>query len=32
MANWYDNPEIHAEDFDEMVALWAALAEEDSEG
>ena len=32
MANWYDNPEIHAEDFDEMIALWAALAEEDSEG
>jgi hypothetical protein len=32
MANWYDNPEIHAEDFDEMAALWAALAEEDSEG
>lgn len=32
MANWYDNPEIHAEDFDEMVALWAALAEEDPEG
>lgn len=32
MANWYDNPEIHAEDFDEMTALLAALAEEDSEG
>ena len=31
MMNWYENPEIHAEDYEEMVELLAALAEEDPE-
>jgi hypothetical protein len=31
MTNWYTDPEIHAEDFDEMTALWAALAEDGAE-
>ena len=31
MLNWYMNPEIHAEDYEEMVELLAALAEEDLE-
>lgn len=29
MANWYMNPEIHAEDYEELLEL---LAEEDAEG
>ena len=31
MMNWYMNPEIHDEDYEEMVELLAALAEEDLE-
>lgn len=29
MADWYTNPEIHAEDYEELLEL---LAEEDAEG
>ena len=32
MMNWYENPEIHAEDYEEMKELLASLAEEDAEG
>jgi len=35
MLNWYENPEIHAEDYDEMIELLALLAEDaerDTEG
>jgi hypothetical protein len=32
MLNWYENPEIHAEDYEEMLELLAALAEEEPEG
>ena len=28
MADWYMNPEIHDEDYEEMADLLAALAEE----
>ena len=31
MMNWYENPEIHDEDYEEMVELLALLAEEDPE-
>ena len=31
MMNWYENAEIHAEDYEEMKELLAALAEEDPE-
>ena len=29
MMNWYENPEIHDEDYEEMTELLALLAEED---
>ena len=32
MMNWYENPEIHDEDYEEMTELLALLAEEDPEG
>lgn len=32
MMNWYENPELHDEDYEEMTELLAALAEEDAEG
>ena len=32
MMNWYENPEIHDEDYEEMAELLALLAEEDPEG
>lgn len=32
MADWYMNPEIHAEDYEEVKELLASLAEEDPEG
>lgn len=32
MTNWYENPELHAEDYEEMLELLASLAEEDAEG
>ena len=32
MADWYMNPEIHAEDYEEMTELLASLAEENAEG
>jgi hypothetical protein len=32
MADWYMNPEIHAEDYEEAQELLASLAEEDPEG
>ena len=31
MLNWYENPEIHAEDYEETLELLALLAEEDPE-
>ena len=31
MLNWYENPEIHTEDYEEMAELLTALAEEDPE-
>lgn len=31
MMNWYENPEIHDEDYEEMTELLALLAEEDPE-
>ena len=31
MADWYMNPEIHAEDYEELTELFASLAE-DAEG
>ncbi len=31
MTNWYENAEIHAEDYEEMQELLASLAEEDAE-
>ena len=31
MADWYMNPELHDEDYEEMMDLLAALAEEDAE-
>ena len=32
MMDWYMNPELHDEDYEEMTELLAALAEEDAEG
>ena len=32
MTNWYENPEIHAEDYEEMAELLATLAEDGPEG
>lgn len=33
MANWYENAEIHAEEYEELMALIAELnAEENAEG
>lgn len=32
MMNWYENPEIHAENYEEMEELLASFAEEDAEG
>lgn len=32
MMNWYENPEIHAEDYEELMELLAALGEEEEEG
>lgn len=32
MMNWYENPELHDEDYEEMTELLAALTEEDAEG
>ncbi len=32
MMNWYENPELHDEDYEEMTELLTALAEEDAEG
>ena len=32
MLNWYENPEIHAEDYEEFMELLALLAEEEEEG
>lgn len=29
MANWYENPEIHAEDYDELMELLMEEEEED---
>ena len=29
MMNWYENPEIHAEDYDEVMELLASLHEEE---
>jgi len=29
MMNWYMNPEIHADDYDELMALIAELNEEE---
>lgn len=31
MADWYMNPEIHDEDYEEMVDLLAALGADDAE-
>lgn len=31
MADWYMNPELHDEDYEEMMDLLTALAEEDAE-
>ena len=32
MMNWYENPELHDEDYEELTELLASLAEEDAEG
>lgn len=32
MMNWYENPEIHAEDYEELMELLATLGEEEEEG
>ena len=32
MTNWYMNPELHDEDYDELLELLAECAEEDGEG
>lgn len=32
MMNWYENPEIHADDYEELQELLKELAEEDAEG
>ena len=31
MMSWYENPEIHDEDYEEMTELLALLAEKDPE-
>ena len=31
MMDWYMNPELHDEDYEEMLELLASLAEEDAE-
>ncbi len=30
MANWYENAEVHAEDYEELKALMAELNEEEN--
>ncbi len=32
MTNWYENPEIHDEDYEEMAELLATLAKDGPEG
>lgn len=32
MTEWYMNPELHDEDYEEMMDLLTALAEESAEG
>ena len=32
MLNWYENPELHDEDYEEMMDLLASLAEDGAEG
>ena len=32
MANWYENPEIHAEDYDELMKLLMEEEEEEERG
>ena len=32
MTEWYMNPELHDEDYEEMMDLFTALAEESAEG
>lgn len=32
MLNWYENPEIHAEDYEELMELMRETAEEEEEG
>jgi len=32
MMDWYMNPEIHDEDYEELMALMAEMAEEEAEG
>lgn len=32
MMNWYENPEIHTEDYEELMELLATLGEEEEEG
>ena len=29
MAEWFENPEIHADDYEELMALYRELAEEE---
>ena len=31
MMDWYENPEIHAEDYEELMALLKEAAEEEEE-
>lgn len=31
MADWYNNPEIHADDYEELMDLYRELAEEEEE-
>lgn len=31
MLNWYENPEIHTEDYEEMTELLKVLAEDEGE-
>ena len=31
MLNWYENPEIHADDYEELMVLMAEIAAEDAE-
>lgn len=32
MTDWYENPEIHADEYEELMALMAEVAAEDAEG